>query len=181
MKVRFLALPLAMLLATSGCMSLWQQRTHQAVAWEDGDPARIEVWLRQGTTWLGQPLFFLLDTLATPVLWIGESAIAIAAWDDPDAAIAGGPFGYLVSLLPGFTCVPIDSHPSSFLRLGDALRLSVAERERLARLGDGEGVEWLAAHYAALDERRPERAEMVRYWIAAVRLAPAAPESRKSE
>lgn len=166
-----IALTLVATLASS-CTSLWQQRDEQAVIWEDGDPARIEVWLSQGSLVLGQPWLFLLDVVATPVLVVNETFFALAASDREDARIAGGPFGYLASLLPGITCMPLDARPSVWLRLNEPLRLPRSERERLSKLGPCGGVHWLAEHYERQDARGAIAAEQVRAWVASVRLVP---------
>jgi hypothetical protein len=159
-------------LLLASCTSLWQQRDEQAVVWEDGDPAEIEVWLSQGSTMLGQPWVFLFDVALTPVLVLNESFFACGALSRDEARIAGGPLGYLASLLPGITCMPLDAHPSVWLRLDEPLRLPPSERERLAKLGPCGGVHWLAEHYARQDTRGEMAGELVRVWVASVRLVP---------
>ncbi|MBK9387573.1 MAG: hypothetical protein IPN34_22390 [Planctomycetes bacterium] len=161
---------IGLLLFLSSCTSLWQQRDEQAVVWEDGDPAKIEVWLSQGSSMLGQPWFFLIDVVATPVLVVNETFFACGALGREDARIAAGPFGYLASLLPGITCMPLDAHPSVWLRLSEPLRLPAAERERLSKLGPCGGVRWLAEHYARQVPRGAVAAEFVRDWVVSVRL-----------
>ncbi|MBL8898250.1 MAG: hypothetical protein JNM84_11510 [Planctomycetes bacterium] len=159
-----------LLLLLSSCVSLWQQSDEQAVVWDDGDPAKIEVWLSQGSTMLGQPWVFLFDVALTPLLVFNETFFAWGAWSREDARISGGPFGYVVSLLPGITCMPLDAHPSVWLRLSEPLRLPASERERLAKLGPCGGVHWLAEHYERQDPRGARAAELVREWVASVRL-----------
>jgi hypothetical protein len=160
-------------LLLASCTSLWQQRDEQAVVWEDGDPAEIEVWLSQGSTMLGQPWVFLFDVALTPVLVLNESFFACGALSRDEARIAGGPLGYLASLLPGITCMPLDAHPSVWLRLSEPLRLPASERERLSKLGPCGGVRWLAEHYERQDSRGPIAAELVYAWVSSVRLVPA--------
>ncbi|MCA8973276.1 MAG: hypothetical protein KDC98_01075 [Planctomycetes bacterium] len=172
-RSRARAAALAFLLLPA-CTSLWEQRDYQAVEWADGDGSRIEVWLRQGTEWAGVPWLTILDVLATPVLWIADVQFASAALAKDDARISGGPVGFLVSLLPFFTCMPIDARPSAWLHLDDPLRLPAEEREQLRRMGERGGVRWLARHYQTAFPDSAASAEKVRTWVTGVRLVPAA-------
>lgn len=162
-----------LVLSLVGCVSLLQQRDYQLVQWQDGDSSRIEVWTAQGTSWHGQPWYFVLETIGTPVVWLAETALAISAWRKPDVAIAGGPLGYLLSLLPGFTCMPLDLR-SRGLRLQDALHLPPDARLELDRLDSGQGVEWLARQFEALGGDGLDTARSVRDWVVSVRLVPPA-------
>lgn len=157
-----------LVLSFASCASLWQQRDEQAVVWDDGDPAKVEIWLRQGSTMLGQPWLFAMDVAATPILIVNETIFAGAAWGSENARVAGGPIGYLVSLLPGITCMPLDAHPSVWLHSSEPLRLSANERERLASLGPRAAVQWLAENYAR--QHGEQAAEKVRTWVASVGL-----------
>jgi hypothetical protein len=159
------------------CTSLMLGRDHQEVSWSDGDQSRVEVWLRQGTTSCGQPAIFVLDTLATPALLFAEVTFAIAAASRSDLAIEGGPAGFLASLLPGFTCVPIDAKPTVRLRLDAPLFLPASSRDELAGLTSGAGVEWLARNYEALGHEGEGLGEQVRKWVARVNLVPSAGEA----
>lgn len=163
-------------LALPACASVLEQRDYQAVVWDDGDPARIEVWIRQGTTWSGQPWYFVLDVACTPLIWLAETTFAVQAWRKDDRRIAGGPLGYLASLLPGITCSPLYQR-SRGLYLMDALHLPADERRRLASLDGKAGVAWLAGCYEASPTDGPERAARIREWVSEVRLAP--PESAR--
>ena len=168
-----------LLIMCSGCVSMWQQRDHQDVVWSDGGQETVEVWLGQGSTMVGQPFTLLLDVLVTPVMWFAESSFALAAMSADDRAIAGGPFGYLLSLLPVFTCVPLDAHPSAWLHLRESMPLPAAEREVLRGLGDAGGVAWLARHYEQKWAKvNPHLAGNVHRWVVAVRLGPPRPPIR---
>ncbi len=166
------AIALLLLSGLTGCTSFWTQRDHQKVQWSDGDDARIEVWLRQGSVNFGQPWLTLSDVLATPVLWIADVQFAGAALASDDARIEGGAFGFLVSMLPCFTCVPLDNHPSVWLHLSSTMQLGPEDRAALAGLGESKAVGWLAERYA---EQFPDDADAprrVRYWVSGVRLQP---------
>jgi hypothetical protein len=171
MRAATRTLLLGTLALATGCTSFWEQRDYQKVAWIDGDHSRVEVWLRQGSENLG-PVGWIGDVLVTPVMWLAEVQFACAALVRENVEITGGPFGFVVSLLPFFTCVPLDHKPCVFLPLSEPLALTAGDRAELAQLGDRGGVEWLAQHYTAAN---PERAEVrvanVRRWVSAVRLA----------
>lgn len=164
------ALAVLLFAGLTGCTSLWTQRDHQAVQWSDGDTSRIEVWLGQGTADYGQPWLTISDVLFTPVIWIAEVQFACFALAKDDARIAGGPLGFVGSLLPCITCVPLDAKPRVWLHLSDALRLRAEDRAELAQLEEAAAVEWLAARYA--EQFGAGAGEQVHRWIRGVALAP---------
>ncbi len=152
------------------CTSLLRERAWQSVAWDDGDAARVEVWLRQVGDGSGQPWRFALDVAATPLVAIAETVFAIRAWRSDKLAIAGGPLGYLASLLPGITCAPLNQRGKG-LRLLDGLHLPASERAALAACDGRAGVAWLAACCERYDHDAA-RAAAVRTWVCDVRLVP---------
>ena len=108
--------------------------------------------------------------LFTPVTWVAEVQFACFALATDDARIAGGPLGFVGSLLPGITCVPLDAKPRVWLHLSDALRLRAEARTELARLGEDEAVEWLARRYA--EQFDSSAGDQVRRWVRGAALAP---------
>ncbi|MCB9885267.1 MAG: hypothetical protein H6838_07230 [Planctomycetes bacterium] len=169
--MRTKALLWLLLSGLAGCTSLWTQRDHQAVAWSDGDEARIDVWLRQGSSDVGVPWLTLADVVATPVIWVAEVQFGVFAALSDDARIEWGPLGFLASLLPCITCVPLDNKPYAWLHLSSALHLGPEDRAELAGLGEGAGVEWLAARYVAQFPEDAGAADRVRKWVSGVSLA----------
>lgn len=176
--MRIEAIACVLLSGLAGCTSFWNQRDYQKVTWSDGDDARIEVWLRQGSMFLSVPWLTLGDILITPVMWIGEVDFALAAMARDDARIEGGPMGFVVSLLPCFTCVPLDAKPSVWLPLSEALQLGPEDRAQLTGLGEVAGIEWLVARYEQQFPENEGLAERARYWVSGVSLAAPAPKNQ---
>src|SRR5262249_43929219 len=98
-----------------GCVSLAEARYHQAVEWDDGGKEQMAVWLGGGNMPGGQPWLFLTELVATPVLVPVETYVALEYFMSEDARVAWGPLGWLASLLPGFTCMPVEEHPDLYL------------------------------------------------------------------
>jgi len=145
-------------------------RDHQAVVWDDGGAETVAVWLRGGSLERGQPWLFLGELVATPLLIPIETCLAVTCAFSDDARIAWGPLGYVASLLPGFTCMPVQEHPGVWLHLGNPLPLPASERERLRHASTSESVEWLVEQYQHLfpdDAMLPGR---VRRIVASVEL-----------
>ncbi len=155
------------------CTSVWTSRHYQKVAWADGDGSRIEVWLRQGT--MPVPYWVVaLDVLVTPVMVLGELSFAVAAWRREENDIEGGAFGFVASLLPTVTCVPLDNKNSVWFPLSEPLELPASARAELEALGGIAGCEWLLKQYAAKYPEKAERyARSFAYLVSRVRLAPA--------
>lgn len=155
------------------CTSVWTSRHYQQVAWADGDGSRVEVWLRQGT--MPMPYWVVaLDVMATPVMLVAELNFAVAAWRSEQHDIEGGAFGFVASLLPTVTCVPLDNKNSVRFPLSEPLALPASARAELAALGGIAGSEWLLKQYAAKYPDQAERyAHSVAYLVSRVRLAPA--------
>jgi hypothetical protein len=164
---------LALCILTAGCVSFWEQRWHQEVEWSDGSDATLEVWVAQGTAFFDHPWIVVVDTLATPIVWFAEGTFALAAATSDDAAIAWGPLGFLASLLPVYTCMPLDAKPLAWLRLHDRLPVPAAERDVLRGLSNQGSVEWLATRCeSAWGKESPHLADNVRRWVTAVRVGP---------
>ena len=122
----------------------------------------------------GPPWMFLAELVATPVLVPIETYVALEYFMSDDARVAWGPLGWLASLLPGFTCMPVEEHPDLFLHLRDTLHLAAAERERLRRASASASVEWLVEQYARSWPGEPKQAQRVRDVVAFVELEPPA-------
>src|SRR5262245_28565734 len=167
---RFLvrSLVLAAAWSAGGCVSLAEARYHQAVEWDDGGKEQIAVWLGGGSMPGGQPWLFLTELVATPVLVPFETYVALDYAASDDARVAWGPLGWLASLLPGFTCMPLEEHPDLFLRLRDTLHPSAGERERLRCASAGASVEWLVEQYTRIWPDDPKLARRVRNVVASV-------------
>jgi hypothetical protein len=165
-------LAFAALLSTGGCVSLAEARDHQAVEWDDGGKDQVAVWLSGGSLYGGQPWAFLTELVATPVLIPFETYIALEFAASDDARVAWGPLGWLASLLPGFTCMPMEEHPDYWLHLRDPLHLPAAERERLRRASAGGSVEWLIEQYERSWPGDPKLARHVHSVVTQVELEP---------
>jgi hypothetical protein len=173
MRLR-LAFTLLAATAAGGCMSLWEQRRQQTVVWSDHSDLTVEVWVIQG--WGGSPLFLPLDILATPLLIVFvETPFALDAARSDEHRIAGGVFGYLLSWLPVFTCMPMDNHNTLGLELGQRLEVTAEDREQLQHASAGESVElYVAWCQRQWGDRYPYLAKNIRENVRQVRVGPPA-------
>jgi len=155
-------------------MSLWEQREQQKVTWSDHADATLEVWVIQG--WGGTLLFLPIDVLATPLLIVFvETPFALAAAHSDEHRIAGGVFGYLLSWLPVFTCMPMDNHNTGGLELRQPLEVTAEEREQLQRSSAGESVElYVAWCQRQWGDRYPYLAKNIRENVRQVLVGPPA-------
>jgi hypothetical protein len=168
-----LAVTLLAASTASSCMSLWEQRHLQPVKWNDRSDLTLEVWAIQG--WGGHWLFLPLDVVATPLLIVFvETPFALAAACSDDQRISGGMFGYLLSWLPVFTCMPMDNHTFG-VAASQTLEVTAEEREQLQRAGAGESVELYAAWcQRQWGNQNPHLVDNIRENVRQVRVGPPA-------
>lgn len=91
-------------LALSSCsLASWRQ-TFDLRSPEES--VRVEVWMARHDFGSGGAWTFFDDTWLFPFDWIASTVWGIKAIGDPDLAVAGGPAGWIASLLPCVTLAP---------------------------------------------------------------------------
>lgn len=145
-------LPLALI---SGCFSLARVKKIEKIVWDDGKTSHVEIWHRLGANPI-PPWFVLADVAATPLMAISESVFAWRALHNSGVRIAGGPAGYVASLLPVLTCAAVGNHPSRLIDFDQPLPAD--SRREFEQLDGSDALTWLA------DRSTPSRRKVLRAW-----------------